>query len=596
MSTYTDRIKPDNYGIGTYLDNLLQKNYQIPTFQRGVVWDKDNVKKLWDSIYRFYPLGSILVWKTDLKLQNHREIGGHIITDHNNRTEYQYILDGQQRTTSLLTSLYGGKIEGRGDFDPTLYFDLTVEDIDEIDDESYKRRFLFWSEIDDKGGTLLQNKGRIKRYNEGLVVKLQGIRQDFGSLERKLIDNGFDDYDHPYRERLRQIREVLDNYRISFIELKGIHVSQVCQIFQRINQEGKPLSIFDIVVAKTFRTETEEREGFYLRELIDDFRNDTEGYFKDLDDLTYLQMLSVLINQHVPDSRIHNITDRYLNDIKASQIEETWTQATIAFLKTFDFFENHLHIKGPQLVPYRYFYMTLVNYFYNNPNPNYDYLKKYFWYFSFHNEDLLSNTTHLWSHVELLTKEKNGKSPEFDRFLIDKNHLRTASYSSRGRLSRAILCMFANEEPRDWSYTDRRVLSDVYYLLTDKPNLHHVFPLNYIANNPGENRLDSNSLMNIAYLTQITNLEISDNNPIVYLKDYDKTGFEEILSSHLIPTEILEWSRMDEMPANSLDVFIEKRIDILLDVLRKILGGITVDVIDTKEGEESLLTPTTPDG
>jgi len=141
---YSDRINPTDKSIYSYLEDLLKRNYQIPTFQREVVWEKESVKKLWDSIYKFYPLGSVLIWKTDLQLQNHREIGGHIISDDDfNRVEYQYILDGQQRTTSLLTSIYGGQIEGKKDFDPTLYIDLTVEDIDEIDDESYKKRFLF---------------------------------------------------------------------------------------------------------------------------------------------------------------------------------------------------------------------------------------------------------------------------------------------------------------------------------------------------------------------------------------------------------------------------------------------------------------------
>ncbi|WDN87867.1 hypothetical protein BuS5_00835 [Desulfosarcina sp. BuS5] len=135
---YTDRIFPTNKGLTTYLDELLNKNYQIPTFQREVVWEKGNVKKLWDSIYKFYPLGSILIWKTDLKLQNHRHIGGHEITETNfARTEYQYILDGQQRTTSLLTSLYGGRIENKPGFDPTIYVDLTVQSENETDDESW---------------------------------------------------------------------------------------------------------------------------------------------------------------------------------------------------------------------------------------------------------------------------------------------------------------------------------------------------------------------------------------------------------------------------------------------------------------------------
>ena len=45
---------------------------------------------------------------------------------------------------------------------------------------------------------------------------------------------------------------MLGNYRLSFIELKGNEVSEVCQILERVNQAGKPLDIFDIVVAKTF--------------------------------------------------------------------------------------------------------------------------------------------------------------------------------------------------------------------------------------------------------------------------------------------------------------------------------------------------------
>ena len=137
---FTDRIRPTDKGITTYLDELENLDFQIPTFQRDVVWEKENVKKLWDSIYKFYPLGSILVWKTDIKLQNHRKIGGHKISDGTfTRSEYQYILDGQQRTTSLMTSLYGGSIEGKDNFDPTVYIDITVEDETETDDDSYLR-------------------------------------------------------------------------------------------------------------------------------------------------------------------------------------------------------------------------------------------------------------------------------------------------------------------------------------------------------------------------------------------------------------------------------------------------------------------------
>lgn len=585
MPSYSDRIKPTDCGIYTYLDDLKGKKYQIPTFQREIVWEKEHVKKLWDSIFRFYPLGSILLWKTDVKLHDHRHIGGHSISNSFSRHEYQYILDGQQRTTALFTSLYGGEIEGREGFDPTLYFDLTIEDEEDVDDDTYKRRFLFWDEIDDRGGELKANIGKRRRLEQGLIVKLIDVKQDYGDIEERLENSGCP-YNHLYRVQLRKIKAVLDNYKISFIELRGIQVPEVCQIFERINQAGKPLDIFDIVVAKTFRPKTDGVEAFYLRDLVDGFRDDTDGNFVNLDDQTFLQMIAVLIREKLPEARILNITNRYLNDIKTEHIETVWPEAKTAFLSLFDFFENHLYLKGPEIIPYRYFYMSLATYFLENSSPNYDFLKKYFWFYSFHNDDLLRNTTHLRSHIDFLNQERSGKTTAaFDRFLIDRHRLRTSSYSSRGRLSRAILSLLANQEPRDWANPDKRVLLEVYYFRTDKPNLHHIFPRDFIVNNPRKNKLDYNSLMNIAYLPQITNLGISAENPMIYIQDYDSPAFEEIMDTHLLPREILNWARENTMPEDALDIFIENRTDMFITALKQRLHGISFEVIDTQEVE-----------
>ncbi|MBN4073552.1 DUF262 domain-containing protein [Mariprofundus ferrooxydans] len=585
---FTDRIRPTDKGITTYLDELENLDYQIPTFQRHVVWEKENVKKLWDSIYKFYPLGSILVWKTDIKLQNHRKIGGHKISEGTfSRSEYQYILDGQQRTTSLLTSLYGGSIEGKDGFDPTLYIDLSIEDETETDDDSYKKRFLYWEEVNDKGGDFKRNVGRQKKHNAGLIVKLLDIKNNFGSVERSLVESEYDDYkeyDHPIREQLRRLKQVLDNYRLSFIELKGIQVSEVCQIFERINQAGKPLDIFDIVVAKTFRPESKEKQGFYLREYIDDFRKLNNSNFLQISDFDYLQIIAILIRENIETSGIWNITPRYLNDIKTEQIEEIWESAKKAINKTFDFFENTLNIKGPQLIPYRYFYLTIATYFFNNNNPDYSFLKKYFWFHSFHNDDLLSNTGDVNSHIEFLSGQKNTGDYNFPRFLIDKETLRSSSYSSKGRLSRAILSLYASKQPKDWKYIDRNVIADNFFFSTDKPNLHHIFPTNYIFQNPGSNELNNNSLMNIAYLTQITNLEISDKNPLNYIQDYDSNPeFEAVIKTHILPIELLQWSRLESMPSDALDQFIEKRVDLVIEGLKKNMCGVNVEVIDTKQ-------------
>ncbi|MEH2039033.1 GmrSD restriction endonuclease domain-containing protein [Nostoc sp.] len=585
MSTYTDRIQPTNSAITTYLDNLLARKYQIPTFQRDIVWDKENVKKLWDSIYKFYPLGSILIWKTSTKLESHREIGGIKLADDFSSNEYQYILDGQQRTTALLTSIYGDKnnIYCKNKFKPALYVDLTIKFTDATDDASYIERFLFWDEIDDSNGQNKLNKAKNKRYEEKLIVKLEDIKNDYGNIERNLHKCGYGDFEHPYRQQLAKCKEVLDNYRMSFIELRGIEVAEVCQIFERINQAGKSLNIFDIVVAKTFRIEDKKNNisGFYLRELINNFRESiASSLYTSVDDWTLLQMLAVVVKLEFPDAGIQNITDIYLNKLKTEHIEAVWSDFKIAVAKTFDFFDNILHIKGGRLIPYRYFYLTITAYFYRNHKPDYSFLNKYFWYYSFHNAELLKDTTQLWQHITFVNQQKANGTYSFNQFDIDKNSLRKSFYSYRGRLSRAILSLYANHKPQDWAKPHRDVLSDVYYQLTDKPNLHHIFPVNFIKQSGIASQIESDSLMNIAYLSQITNLKISDKNPLDYLKEYDEPGLEAVLRSHLIPTIILEWSRADALPEHALSIFIEERVNLLLEALKLKLEGIEFNVFD----------------
>lgn len=559
-----DQIKPDHESIGTFLDKLKQRQYQIPTFQRDLVWDKDSVKKFWDSIYRFYPIGSILVWKTNTKLAKHREIGGHRLDDDGRDSNFSYILDGQQRTTALLTSIHGVDLDSwEADYEPPLYVDLTVEEAGDVEDSNYKERFLFWNEIDAQGGRIPQNVPRRERFNDGYIVKLQDIKDNREAVERRIHDNGHTDYDDPVRKRLRKISRVLQSYQIPLINLRNIEIDEVTEIFERVNQEGKPLNIFDIVVAKTFRPLDSPEGGFYLREMIEDFKAATEGEFTQIGNLTYLQTLAMIIKYHVGNNDVHNITDTYLPNIRTDHIEEVWDGAVDAFRKTFDFFENHLNLKGPGLIPYRYYYITITFYFYENDEPDFDLLRRYFWYYAFHSEDKLSHTRHLRNdHLNMFYDAKNGEDIELEPFLLDRNDLRNAAYSYRGRFSRAILACMAYHDPKDWEHPERSVLSDVYYQLIDEPNLHHIFPVSFLESYPGEDRYDGDSMMNIAFLRQKTNLEISDDNPVDYLQNYDSGDFEDVLKTHLIPTKILEWSRDDEVGYRNLDEFIDSRVSL----------------------------------
>ena len=346
--------------------------------------------------------------------------------------------------------------------------------------------------------------------------------------------------------------------------------------------------MFDIVVAKTYRPLAENGPGFYLRGLFEEFRerlNSGGSRFSAIDNMTLLQALAVIVRENFEGSGVQNITDHYLNVLRTEHLEAVWEDGMQAIRKVFGFLDNHLHLPGPALVPYRYFYMTLASYFFQNPHPDYSFLSRYFWYFSFHNDDLLSNTTHLRDHLRRLNDVRTGRYFGFERFLIDRENLRRTAYSTRGRLSRAMLSLYAYQGPCDWAHPDRSVLTQVYYTLTDHPNLHHIFPSNFCEKHLGDQGRHADSLLNIAYLTQITNRQISNRNPLEYLRDYLGSQCDEVQRTHLLPDLIVEWARAEQMPHDALDTFLDARLDLVIDQLRSYLPDIPFEVIDTRTQE-----------
>ncbi len=51
--------------ISTILDHIDSGHMALPEFQRGYVWNRDQVRGLFDSLYRRHPIGGLLVWATE---------------------------------------------------------------------------------------------------------------------------------------------------------------------------------------------------------------------------------------------------------------------------------------------------------------------------------------------------------------------------------------------------------------------------------------------------------------------------------------------------------------------------------------------------
>ena len=63
------------------IERILGGTIRIPKFQRGFVWEPESVAFLMDSIYRGYPIGSVLLWRSQEQLTGERNLGPFVLPE-----------------------------------------------------------------------------------------------------------------------------------------------------------------------------------------------------------------------------------------------------------------------------------------------------------------------------------------------------------------------------------------------------------------------------------------------------------------------------------------------------------------------------------
>lgn len=89
--------------IRKIIEKTLSGEIRIPSFQRGFVWEPEKVAFFIDSLYKGYPIGSLLFWRTNIRLENERQLGNYSLPEPTKGYPLDYVLDGQQRITSIFS-------------------------------------------------------------------------------------------------------------------------------------------------------------------------------------------------------------------------------------------------------------------------------------------------------------------------------------------------------------------------------------------------------------------------------------------------------------------------------------------------------------
>lgn len=114
-----------SYGMEKLVDEVARGLIRIPTFQRSLKWGTGDVRLLLDSVRRGFPISALLLWKQTSPAEAQTYKVGPVTIDAPRSTEALWMVDGQQRVTSLTaTLLHPPPDYERPPDDFEFYFDL----------------------------------------------------------------------------------------------------------------------------------------------------------------------------------------------------------------------------------------------------------------------------------------------------------------------------------------------------------------------------------------------------------------------------------------------------------------------------------------
>ena len=219
----------------------------LPQFQRDYVWKPKKIRNLLDSLHQEYPIGGFYLWRPtsgafDPKPKQFRG-GAQAIN-----TEFLgYLIDGQQRLTSLEAaySLYSG--EDKGGDELRCYLDLAATSVERRQDTklfvSYGGKLAIARRVDDGDATLIPVSMFFEKLEKN--AERDQDRQTESALvalgwSRKRVDEAL--------ARLDGLRGMLDQ-EVPCTTVYDVSDQQAVEVFSRLNKGGTPLKQGDVTAA-----------------------------------------------------------------------------------------------------------------------------------------------------------------------------------------------------------------------------------------------------------------------------------------------------------------------------------------------------------
>lgn len=541
-------LQPDNHNkkYEALFFEIDDGQIKLPMFQREFVWEKEQSSKLIDSILKGFPIGTFIFWRTKEDLRSYKEVGNHKLPETPKGDYVQYILDGQQRITSLYAIRKGIRI---------------TKDGKEVD---YRDIFI--------------NLNHDPENDEQIVVteKVEGkYYVSVHDVLSKPLGMFYKTLSHEQADQVEAYKNKLTNYDFSTITIKDYPIEVACEVFSRINTGGKALTVFEIMVAKTY----DETRAFDLAEkyeLLRDGSDEEKDYlaaakFETLPESIVMQCVAAII--------LRAVKGKDILKIHRESFIDHWEPMKAALFMAIDFIRSELRVPVSQMVPYPALLVPLTYFFHKTGNKRPSnkqarLLEQFFYWAGLTVRYNSASDSKLGEDFNKMDTIAESVAPSYSstELSITSQVIKETQFSAGNAYCKAILCLLAYQQPKSFDTNGLVILDNSNLKIASSRNYHHFFPKAYLASAAKDK--EPNLIANITLIDGFSNKHrIGKKAPSEYTSMFanDNTALPETLQTHLIK-DIEAYG----VNTNDYDLFIARRAKAIALALNVKLMSLTL--------------------
>ena len=355
------------------IEDIDNKRLFLPHIQRPFVWSEEQMRRLFDSLMRNYPIQTFLFWRTKdfIKVREFMTCVDWDIDLHDLYNDQKsapgiekiFVLDGQQRLQTLY-ALFNGQIAGDSPgANRDAFVDLTAGESPNEDGLIFDIRFSN-SPMPLPHYRLRNLMGADSSKNAEEVAEEINEHLD-GTLSEE--PDKKKDRQKRVRRNCAQIRALLKEEQSFWVQqLDGVAdqypYKTILDIFVRVNSGGTKLDAGDLMFAAM-------KEGWAdVEERVEEVAEMLSGSKLDIDKSFVLKCLVVAHDQEAELSpeKFSSAGGRDLLE----RIEAQWQTAEEAFQQLRDFIENELRLFSPKVIRSYGSFIPLFDYLFRHPKPD----------------------------------------------------------------------------------------------------------------------------------------------------------------------------------------------------------------------------------